>query len=348
VDVRLTDEQRTLSRTAGLIATKLAPDSVDALAPPRRQATDPASWSTLTTVGLVGLQVAADLGGGGGSALDAALVVEQLAGSLAPVPFVGAGVWAPALLAAAGATEAVEAAGAGRLRLAPVLRPDLSGLAHRGEPGVAFDAQGAQAGLLLDGDGLHAVALGEPTRSVDLTRTLRRVTPDASTVDVGVRLGGALTADGVQNVDAVVLAVLAADLLGVMVRALDDAVTHVSGRVQFGVPVGSFQAVAHLAAHGATLVEGARSSMWHGAWAADELPAPAALLAARQAKAFCSAAGRQVGELTIQMFGGIGLTWEHHGHVRQRRTLLCGQLLGDESAQYAAIAQARLTGAGVN
>ncbi|MBL7491431.1 acyl-CoA dehydrogenase family protein [Frankia sp. AgW1.1] len=333
-----------LSKTAILIAADLAPDAVGALVSQQKQSRHAAQWAIVAEAGLVGLHVPADLGGGGGTVVDAALVVEQLAGALAPVPYVGAGVWAPALLAHAHAYEATAAVGSGRLRLSPVLRRDLSGLARRGEPGVAFDAQGAHTGLLIDEDsgGLRAVSLGEPTRSIDLTRTLRSVPADASTVDVGVPLGGVLTADSLQRVDAVVLALLAADLLGVMQRALDEAVRYVSHREQFGVPVGSFQAVAHLAAHAATLVEGARSSMWHGAWAADELPTSVALLAARQAKAFCSAAGREVGELTIQMFGGIGLTWEHLSHVRQRRALMTSRVLGDESAQYAAIADERL------
>nr|MDT0664765.1 acyl-CoA dehydrogenase family protein [Micromonospora sp. DSM 115978] len=271
------------------------------------------------------------------------------AGSLAPGPFVGAAVWAPTLLAAAGARDALEAVVEGRLRFAPVLRRDLTGLARRGEDGVAFDAQGAAVGLLLGPDDeLCAVALGAPTRSVDLTRTLCSVGAGAPSITVDAPLGTSLTTEVLRRTEAVALAVLAADLLGVMQRSLDEAVVHVSRREQFGLPVGSFQAVQHLAAHAATFVEGARSSMWHAAWAADERPAADALLAARQAKAYCSAAAREVGETAIQMFGGIGLTWEHLAHVRQRRALLSRRVLGDEAAQYAAIGIERLALAGKN
>nr|MDT0663855.1 hypothetical protein [Micromonospora sp. DSM 115978] len=59
-----------------------------------------------------------------------------------------------------------------------------------------------------------------------------------------------------------------------------------------------------------------------------------------------SAAARDVGETTIQMLGGIGLTWEHLAHVRQRRTLLSRRAFGDETAQYAAISAQRLQAAG--
>ncbi|ONH57819.1 hypothetical protein CcI49_25600 [Frankia sp. CcI49] len=362
-----------LADLAARIAADLAPGGVAALAPTARGDGDEARWSTLVEAGLVALHIPAERGGadeggadggcadgggadegggdgggaGGGGVVAAALVAERLAGDLVPVPFVGAAVWAPTLLAAAGDRAAVQAVAAGTLRLAPVLRTDLTGLAGPGEPGVAFDAQGADAGLRLGAGGcLRAVRLGESAGGADLTRSMCPVPADAPAASGIPPVGGALTRDDLARAEAVVLAVLAADLLGVMGRALDDAVAHVRGRAQFGVPVGSFQAVQHLAAHGAVLVEGARSSMWHAAWAAGELPTADALLAARQAKAFCASAAREVGEIAIQMLGGIGLTWEHLAQVRQRRILLSRRVLGDENAQYAAIAATRLAGVG--
>jgi alkylation response protein AidB-like acyl-CoA dehydrogenase len=297
----------------------------------------------LVDADLVALNIPVDIGGAGGLIVDAALVAEQLAGRLVLVPFIGQAVWVPSLLAAATAHDALERVRDGKLRLAPVLRSDLAGLARHRDGGVAFDSQGATAGVLLgEDDALVTVALGVATRSVDLTRTLSRVEPGAENVDIGVRLGTRLDRAALQRVQAGALALLSADLLGVMQRSLDEAVAYVRTREQFGVPVGSFQAIRHLAASAAVTVEGARSSMWHAAWAADALPPVQALFAARQAKAFCSAAGRDVGETSIQMFGGIGLTWEHFAHLRQRRTLLSRRILGDEHTQYAAIANSHL------
>jgi alkylation response protein AidB-like acyl-CoA dehydrogenase len=131
-----------------------------------------------------------------------------------------------------------------------------------------------------------------------------------------------------------------------MQRALDDAVSYVARREQFGVPVGSFQAVQHLAAHAAVLTEGSRSAIWYAAWAATQLPPDEALLAARQAKAYCSEAALQVTETSIQMLGGIALTREHPSHLRLRRVLLSRRALGDETAQYTAIAHRRLAPTG--
>jgi alkylation response protein AidB-like acyl-CoA dehydrogenase len=340
MDVRLTDEQQMLQAMVGEVAARLGALRASAPGADARLAADPDAWQTLAGLGLVGLHMP---GGAGGGTVENALIAERLAEALVPVPFIGAAAWVPALLAEAGAAEAIQAVACGQLRLAPVLRPDLSGLAAPGEDGIAFDAQAAAAGILVGGEGsLHAVSLGEEARGADLTRTLRRVPAGAPPAGLPVTLGAAMAPDGRRRAEAAALAVLGADLVGVAEGALDEAVAHVTQREQFGVPVGSFQAVQHLAAHAKVLTEGARSSMWHAAWAADELEPGPALLAARQAKAFCSSAAREVGEISIQLLGGIGFTWEHLAHVRLRRILLSRQVLGDEAAQHAAIARTRL------
>jgi len=138
------------------------------------------------------------------------------------------------------------------------------------------------------------------------------------------------------------LAMLAADLVGVMQAAVDASVAYVRDRVQFGVPVGSFQAVQHLAADALVMLEGARSSMWHAAWAVDALEPHEALLAARQAKSYCSRVGRQVVEIHVQLFGGIAITWEELAHIRVRRALVDRSTFGDEDVQDDAIAAVRV------
>ena len=82
--------------------------------------------------------------------------------------------------------------------------------------------------------------------------------------------------------------------------------------------------------------------MWHAAWAVDALAPADARLAARQAKAYCSRAARQVAEISIQLHGGIAITWEHRAHVRVRRALFLAASFGDERAHLRAIADARL------
>jgi alkylation response protein AidB-like acyl-CoA dehydrogenase len=223
------------------------------------------------------------------------------------------------------------------------LRTDLSGLATLGDDAVALDARDATHALLVDdGHRLAAVAL-EPTalEPLDLTRTLVSVPADAATDDIG-DLGGAIGEAPWSSAQALFLTTLAADLVGVMQGALDDAVAYVAERRQFGVPVGSFQAVQHLAADALVQLEGARSCCWYAAWAVDRVDAPAALLAAHVANAYASQAGLAVVEATVQMFAGIAITWEQASHLRLRRALFDRQIGGDEVVQYGEIARLRL------
>jgi alkylation response protein AidB-like acyl-CoA dehydrogenase len=182
---------------------------------------------------------------------------------------------------------------------------------------------------------------GPPLDAVDLTRELRPVDAAAESVDAG-DLGGVLSADAEGRVLALTLAALAADLVGVMQAALDLSVAHVAARVQFGVPVGTFQAVQHLAAEAQVSIEAARGLAWYAGWAVDVLDPHDALLAARTAKAYCSEHGREVTEAALQLHGGVAFTWEHMLHVLVRRGLLTRQTLGDEHAQLEAIGARRL------
>ena len=233
---------------------------------------------------------------------------------------------------------------AGDLRLAPMMRRDCSTIGVAGGDMVAFDAAGATHGLAIDRAErrLCAIALPE-TRpdGLDLTRTLVAVDADAPSLEIG-DLGSAIPDDRWSKVLAVGLTMLAADLVGIMRGALIDVVGYVAERRQFGVPVGTFQAVQHLAADALVQLEGARSCCWYAAWAVDHSNSAAALLAAHTVNGYASRAGLAVVEATVQLFGGIAITWEQMSHLRLRRALLDRQMWGDESVQYDEVAQLRL------
>jgi alkylation response protein AidB-like acyl-CoA dehydrogenase len=129
-----------------------------------------------------------------------------------------------------------------------------------------------------------------------------------------------------------------------MREALQRAVDYAKERVQYGVPIGSFQAIQHLCADTLVQVEATASAVRYAAWALDELAPGEALLAARTAKAHMAGVARDVTETVMQVFGGIGQTWEHIAHVFTRRALVDRQLLGDGPTQLDAIADARLAG----
>lgn len=342
MNIGLTDEQKLLQDTASQLADELAttdPSDIasdDALVAQWRRIVE-LGVPTLRSPALCGLQA---------SGVESVVVVEQLARALSAAPVVGQAVLATELLDAANATAELELVADGTLRVAPVLTVDLQRFGPATAAGVAFDAAGATDVLVVDtSSGRHQLHLaplahGPCEGGLDLTRMLRRLPPDpgASTRAVGEPIDEHRW----RRVEALALTAVAADLLGVMQGALDDAVRYAGERVQFGVKIGSFQAVQHMLADALVSVEGARSCVWHAAWAIDHLPLDEALLAAMTAKAYAAAAGRDVVETAVQVFGGIAITWEHLSHLRVRRTLLNRRLFGDETTQYEAIAQLRL------
>jgi alkylation response protein AidB-like acyl-CoA dehydrogenase len=341
VDARLTDSQRLLVDVVAALANDIAPTTRDL----PRDGPSPSAmdgWEAVVAAGLVGLRLPTSLGGPGATAVEVALVTEQLGRRLVVAPYLGQGVLAPALAERAPA-DVVARVLDGSARWTVALSPDLQGLARLGGPAIAVDATGAEAAIVLDDAGRpRLVDLHAATRldAIDLTRTTLAVAADAPVLDLD--LGGVLDAPTRVRLTALALVVAAADALGVMASAHDAAVAHVKERHQFGVAVGSFQAVQHLAADAFVQVEASRSCVWYAAWAVDALDPDEALLAARQAKAFVSEAAREVTETAIQLLGGIGMTWEELAHVRLRRALFDRALFGDETVQLVAITRARL------
>ena len=121
-----------------------------------------------------------------------------------------------------------------------------------------------------------------------------------------------------------------AEMLGAADRVLAMTVEYAKDRVQFGKPIGSFQAVKHMLADALVDVEGMRSTVYYAAWcaAADDGERS---LAASMAKAWCSDASRRVMGVGLQVHGGIGFTWEHDMHLFVKRAQLDQVSYGDAS-----------------
>jgi alkylation response protein AidB-like acyl-CoA dehydrogenase len=332
-DVTLSEEQELLVDTCRRLV-----DRVEVRPPEPEQALvrDEAAWSSLVELGLVGVHVPEALGGVGGSAVDAALVVEQLARGPVPVPYLGT-VVAAELLVAAGPDDAEVAGALGAVVAGEpcgvVLDADLRSFADIGR---AVDAVPGQRVVGLDrrGGGGGQVTLGvagTAAQSADLARPMVHVAaPEADGVALAP-IGARLERDAGVRAEAFALALVCADLLGAAEAALDGAVAHAAERRQFGRPVGSFQAVQHLCADALVSVEASRSVVWHAAWAVDAEAPAEALRAARVAKAWCSAAALEVVEAAVQVWGGLGITWECPVHLFQRRVLLGRRLFGDDA-----------------
>ena len=304
------------------------------------------AWSALAGLGLLSLRAPAAAGGGDSTTVDVVIVAEALAAGLLAVPFLGAGALATELLLAGGAPESTLAQVAkGELLLAVAVGGGLDGGGDIAGPAVAPDGAGATAVLVLEdqgeGDGPRLVALapGEAGAPLDLTRCWVRPDP-GQRLEVG-DLGGPIGPEALGRFECRALALLSADLVGLSAAALSQAVDYAQGRIQFGSPIGSFQAVQHLCAEQAVTVEGARALTHYAAWAADELSLDEALLSARTAKAYCSKAGKTVTEAVVQVFGGMGITWECLAHVALKRALVDAAWFGDEREQLQKIARLR-------
>lgn len=132
---------------------------------------------------------------------------------------------------------------------------------------------------------------------------------------------------------------VAADSLGAMERMLELAVDYSKQRHQFGVPIGSFQAVKHAAASLLVEVEAAKSVVYFAA-ASVEQRHPERVLHAAAAKAQVTAAGERSADTALTMHGAIGYTWEHDLHLFYKRAKLNRALFGAPSVWNERVASA--------
>jgi alkylation response protein AidB-like acyl-CoA dehydrogenase len=337
MDTRYSDEQLELQRSAAAVVADLGPKTVDDLDDTSRRArlADAAQRS-----GWYELRGPDDGDRPLASGVEVAVVARELGRGAADAPFLGPIVAVD--LARHAGLEVEDAAASA------VFDPSLLdfALAPEAREGIAVDCAGASRGLALVADPatsgaarLFEVALPEPAPETDLTRAVARVpfggvTPDGE--------GAALKEDAIARSRALALTITVADLLGTMEGALDTTAEYAKQRHQYGVPIGSFQAVQHLLAEARVLVEGSISVAQYAAWAVDALSPDDALEAGSVAKAYCARAARTVCETAIQVHGGIGNTWECFVHVYLRRALLSTSLLGDEGHHLRALARRRL------
>lgn len=167
----------------------------------------------------------------------------------------------------------------------------------------------------------------EAVDAIDPTRRFGKVTAGGDPLDAG---------DAGVAIDRALIAI-SADLVGTMQRGLDMTVEYVKERKQFGVPVGSFQAVQHKAAEMLLAVEAGRAATLYAAWTADAQP-ESLRSAAAMAKAWTSDTGRTATASAIQLHGGIGFTWEADVHWLFKRAQLDAALLGGAATHRARVA----------
>ena len=316
MDFDLTDDQLALREGAG--------DLLDDLASPARVRAhtttdapfDRALWAAMVDQGWLGVEIDETAGGLGLGSVEVAVLVEELGRHAAPAPFV------PTVLA----LDVFERAGEDEWVQRLLAGDALACVAWDPAAPVPY-APSADVAIVLADDGVYAMEISSrPARqpAMDITRELGWLQFDASTAR---RIGDRDARTRLLDRGATYTS---ADLLGSASRALDMAVEYAKDRVQFGRPIGSFQAVKHRCADMLVDVEGMRSTVYWAAWCIGAQDGDASV-AATTAKIWCGDASKRVMASALQVHGGIGFTWEHDLHFFLKRSQLDQLAFGDAS-----------------
>jgi alkylation response protein AidB-like acyl-CoA dehydrogenase len=318
---------------------------------------DEAVWSAMAEQGWLAIELPEDESGLGLGMVELAVLCEEIGRRLVAAPFLPTIVALGALCgeearADAATKEWREALGLGDAVGCVAAAPGPNGLTVSGPEGrarlsgrtppVAY-APSADVAVVLADDGVYGVDLRAegrpaPLSAMDRTRELGVLAFDGTPARF---LGGG---DAAARLIDRAATLASAEMLGAADHVLGLTVQYAKDRVQFGKPIGSFQAVKHMLADALVDVEGMRSTSYYAAWCAaagDEEGS----LSASMAKAWCSDASRRVMAAGLQVHGGIGFTWEHDMHLYLKRAQLDQVSYGDAAAhreRIATILRARL------
>jgi alkylation response protein AidB-like acyl-CoA dehydrogenase len=299
----VTEERELLRETVAALVDKHASPAAVREAMESEHGYDESLWKLLCEqVGAAALVVPEELGGAGGELADAAVVLEELGKALVPTPLLGTTLAELALMAAD--------------------EPDADALEKLAE-GTSIGTVVFDPGYVVNGDvadiviGADGTTLSRWTTftahrvdAMDQTRRLARVEP-TETTNLGADPGLADTA----------AILLAAEQIGAAAKCLDLTVEYTKDRVQFGRPIGSFQALKHRMADLYVAVQSARAVV------NDAITEPSATSAAL-ARVAASEAFSKVAAEAVQMHGGIAITWEHDIQLYFKRAHGSAQLLG--------------------
>ena len=331
------------------------------------QGYDEAVWGQMAEqLGLQSLIIPEEYGGQGFGYVELIVVMEEMGRSLLPAPFFSTVVLAANTLIHSGDDDAKAAILPGIASgetIATLAFTEENG--KWDESGITMTATASGDGYTLDGSKMYVLDGHVANEIIVAARTdagvsLFHVSGDAdgltrtplATMDqtrkqarldfagtpaklIGEDGGGWAVLEQVLDLAAVALA---AEQVGGAQMVLDMSVEYAKVRVQFGRPIGSFQAIKHKCADMLLEVESAKSAAYYAGWCAselnDELPSVASL-----AKAYCSEAYFHAAAENIQIHGGIGFTWEHPAHLYFKRAKSSELLFGDPTYHRELLAQ---------
>ena len=361
------EEQEELRKTVRAFLESKSPETAVREQMETENGFDPAVWSQMgEQMGLQGLSIPEEFGGSGFSFIELGVVLEEMGRALLCAPFFSSVVLAANALLLSGDDAAKKkylpgiAAGETIATLAttePSGKWDEKGITTKAEGSgndwkitgsKMFVIDGATASLIIvgartskgvslfavDGDakGLTRTSLS----TMDQTRKQAKLEFNATPATlIGTDGKGWDVLSQVFDLAAVALA---AEQVGGAQKVLEMAVEYAKVRVQFGRPIGSFQAIKHKCADMLLEVESAKSAAYYGMWCAAEMNDELASVASL-AKAYCSEAYFHAAAENIQIHGGIGFTWEHPAHLYFKRAKSSELLFGDPTYHRELLAQ---------
>jgi alkylation response protein AidB-like acyl-CoA dehydrogenase len=368
LDFGFSEEQEMLRESARGLLEKECPSTVVRRLIDDDRGYDAELWRKMAGLGWTGLVIPEAYGGANLNYVDLVLVLEEMGRMLLPSPFIWTAMVAEALKSSG--SEAHKEAllpkiAAGDL-IATLAWMEPSGLWSA--DGIAMAARKRGSGFTLDGVKLFvndahiadyllvAARTGKditlfaietnragisvtPLKTMDSTRRLSEVKFEGVKAEVADVVG--TIGDGWKTLSEIIdkgKVMIAAEMMGGAQKVLDMTVEYAKVRVQFGRPIGSFQAVQHKCANMMIDVEGAKSAVYYAAWAVSN-GVPEAPLAAALAKAAASDAYRRVSAEGIQLHGGIGFTWEHDMHLYFKRAKSSEFTFGDATYNRELVAQ---------
>jgi alkylation response protein AidB-like acyl-CoA dehydrogenase len=328
---------------------------------------DPAVWKQLAQqMGLPGIAIPEEYGGSGYGIIEQVIILEEMGRALLPAPY-----FSSAILAATALLESADDAacrellpgiadGSATATLAWVEKlgawditaqldaraaATADGWSLTGHKTLVLDATTASLVLVVAatpaGPSLFAVVPGaagmtsRPLKTLDSTRAFGSIEFDATPAQL---IGTDGAAAGVlQRTLQIAAVALAAEQAGTAERCLEISVEYSKLRVQYGRPIGSFQALKHRFVDLLLEIETAKSAVYFAAAAAAEGD-PELPLVASMAKASASDALVHAASELIQFHGGIGFTWEHDAHLYFRRAKTTEQFLGSPQAHREVVA----------
>jgi alkylation response protein AidB-like acyl-CoA dehydrogenase len=362
-----TEEQDELRNTIRAFLEAKSPESAVRELMETEAGYDQAVWSQMAEqMGLQGLHIPEEYGGSGFSYVELGIVLEEMGRRLLAAPFFSTVVLAANALLQSGDDNAKKAhlpgiaSGETIAALAftePSGKWDESGITMEAtRSGDAYTLSGTKS-FVIDGhtanllivaartangvslftvDGDATGITKTPLSTMDQTRKQAKLEFDSTPATLlGEEDNGW---DVLSRVLDLAVVGLAAEQVGGAQFVLEMAVQYAKDRVQFGRPIGSFQAIKHKCADMLLEVESAKSAAYYALWCAaemnDELPSVASL-----AKAYCSEAYFHATAENIQIHGGIGFTWEHPAHLYFKRAKSSELLFGDPTYHRELLAQ---------